>query len=341
MNEPVMSPDDTSRSAKMSVILPTDTYETIRTVVQHLGRQTVRDQLEIVIVAPRAGSLGLVESELEGFAGVRIVPVESLRPLGAARAAGVRAARAQLVFIGETHSYAHPRCAEALIEAHVGPWAAVVPGFGNINPVGLLSWSLFLLDYGMYLHTFPARETVMAPIHNVAYKRAALLELGSELDRELAHGDQLLVTFHSRGFRTYFQPAARIDHLNVSRWAAWVSDRFQSGLLIGGRRAERWSAFRRLVYFVGAPLIPLVLMKRASKGARDARRQGAPFGTTPALILATIVSTVGEMIGYAGKTTLDADARLLEMELHRLPYVSPRSWANPDVLSHPLELSNP
>ena len=340
MNEPMAPADGSRRSATMSVVLPTDTYETIRTVVQHLGRQTVRDQLEIVIVAPGAASLGLVESELEGFADARIVPVESLRPLGAARAAGVRSSRAPLVFIGETHSYAHPRCAEALIEAHAGPWAAVVPGFGNINPVGLLSWSLFLLDYGLYLHTFPARETVTAPIHNVAYKRAALLELGDELDREMAHGDQLLVSFHARGYRTYFEPAARMDHLNVSRWAAWVSDRFQSGLLIGGRRAERWSAVRRLVYFLGAPLIPLVLLRRASRGARDARRQGAPFGTTPALILATMVSTLGEMIGYAGKTTLDADSRLLEMELHRLPYVSPRSWANPDVLSRPLGLSN-
>jgi hypothetical protein len=328
------------RPPAMSVILPTDTYQTIRLVVQHLGRQTVRDRLEIVIVAPRREPLKLVQSELEGFAGVQIVPVESLQRLGAARAAGVRAARAPLVFIGETHSYAHPRCAEVLIEAHSGPWASVVPGFGSVNPVGLLSWSVFLLDYGQYLYTLPARETVTAPIHNVAYKRAALLEMDSELDEELAYGDQLLVSFHARGYRIYFEPAARLDHLNVSRWGAWVSDRFQGGLLIGGRRAERWSVLRRLVYFLGAPLIPLVLFRRATKGARDARRQGAPFGTTPALVLATIVSTVGEMIGYAGNTTLHADRRLLEMELHRFPYVSPRSWKNPDVLSHPLGPSN-
>jgi hypothetical protein len=325
----------------MAVILPTDTYETIRTVVQHLGRQTVRDRLEIVIVAPRAASLGLVESELEGFAEVRVIPVESLDSWGAARAAGVRAARAPLVFIGETHSYAHPDCAESLIDALGGPWAAVVPGFGNVNSVGPLSWSLFLLDYGQYWHTLPARETVTAPTHNVAYKRDILLELGDELDQALTHGDQLLVTFHDRGLHTYFQPAARIDHLNVSRFAAWVSDRFQCGVLIGGRRAQRWSPLHRLAYFLGAPLIPLILLRRASAGLRQVRREvGLPFGTTPALILATIVSTVGEMIGNAGKTTLDADTRILEMELHRLPYVSPRSWPNPGGQYHPVGLPN-
>ncbi len=155
MPEIVSDLNGDARSARMSVILPTDVYETIRGVVRRLRQQTVRDQLEIVIVAPVGAPLGLDESELQGFAGVRIVRVEALQPIGAARAAGVRAARAPLVFIGETHSYAHPTCAEMLIEALSGPWAAVVPGFSNANPRGSLSWSLFLMDYGAHLHSLP------------------------------------------------------------------------------------------------------------------------------------------------------------------------------------------
>ena len=34
----------------LSVILPTDTYETVRNELTALRRQTVRDQLEIVII---------------------------------------------------------------------------------------------------------------------------------------------------------------------------------------------------------------------------------------------------------------------------------------------------
>ena len=309
----------------MSVILPTDNYETIRAVVRRLRRQTVRDQLEIVIVAP-AGPLGLDESELEGFAGVCVVRVESLRAIGAARAAGVQAARAPLVFIGETHSYPHPSWAEALIAAHTGPWAAVVPGFGNANPVSRLSWSLFLLDYGAHLHSLPPRETMHAPIHNVAYKREVLLDLGSELEGALAHGDQLMLLFRARSHRTYFQPAARIDHLNVARWAPWISDRLQVGILIAGRRAQRWSPLRRLAYVMGSPLIPLVLVMRAARGARQASRDGPlPVGTFPALVAATIIGAFGEMIGYARGTIGDADVKMLELELHRFPYVCRRS----------------
>ena len=145
---------------------------------QSSAPQTVRNQLEIVIVVRPGCRSRLDHAELEGFAGCPHRAGRSLRPFGAARAAGVRAARAPLIFIGETHTYAHPEWAEALIKAHAGPWAAVVPGFGNANPVGALSWSLFLLDYGLWLHMMPARETVMAPTHNVAYKRQVLLDLG-------------------------------------------------------------------------------------------------------------------------------------------------------------------
>ena len=193
-------------AARMSVVLATDSYQTIRPVIKHLGLQTVRNQLEIVIVGPAGVSQDLDHSDLQGFAAVRVVLVASLRPLGAARAAGVRAARAPLIFIGETHTYAHSECAETLIKAHAGPWAAVVPGFGNANPVGALSWSLFLLDYGLWLHILPARETVMAPTHNVAYKRQALLDLGSDLDSALTHGDQLAVGFVPGNITSYLSP---------------------------------------------------------------------------------------------------------------------------------------
>ena len=39
-------------AARMSVVLATDSYQTIRPVIEQLGLQTVRNQLEIVIIGP-------------------------------------------------------------------------------------------------------------------------------------------------------------------------------------------------------------------------------------------------------------------------------------------------
>jgi hypothetical protein len=312
-------------AALMSVVLATDTLETIRPVVRHLRQQTVRERLEIVIVAPDIDAIARNARELDGFAAVRLVRVQSLRPFGSARAAGVEAARAPLIFIGETHTYAHPSFAEELIGSHAGPWAAVVPGFGNANPRGVLSWSIFLLDYGPWFYGLRARETVTAPTHNVAYKREVLLELGSELGGALTHGDRLAILFRDRNHRTQFHPAARIDHLNVARWGPWLTERLHTGLLIGGRRAARWSLLRRFVYFCGAPLIPFVMLRRLADGARCAARETRlPAGTFGAMAVGTIVSSMGEMIGYVRGTPGDADVIMLDMEVHKVRYATPR-----------------
>ena len=316
-------PDAMPDRPRMSIVLATDHYETIRRVVDHLRGQTVRDQLELVIVGPTRQSLALDQAGLEGFAGVRVVEVGADLQFPAARAAGVRAAAAPVVFIGETHSYPHTGWAEALIAAHDQPWAVVTPGFANANPDGALSWSIFLLDYGRWLAGLPAGEIAISPTHNVAYKRAVLLELGDALEGALSHTDALTIHLASGGHRAYFEPHALIDHLNVSQPLAWVSERFLCGLLIAGQRAQRWSFLRRLAYVCGSPLIPVVVLTRLMAGVRLARRTARlPWGTLPGLVAAAVVAAAGEMVGYACGVGHAANQRMTEYELHKRRYIS-------------------
>src|SRR6202040_745509 len=58
---------------RVSVILATDTYETIRRVVERLRRQTVREQIEIVVIAPSAAAVDAVLAYRQEFAAVQIV----------------------------------------------------------------------------------------------------------------------------------------------------------------------------------------------------------------------------------------------------------------------------
>lgn len=305
----------------ISVILSTDRYETIRPVVECLRRQTVKDRLELVIIAPDRASLGMSESDTGGLAAVRFLEVGDAERLATARAAGVRAASAPIVVIGETHTYPHPEWAEALIRAHAQPWAVIVPGFGNANPDGALSWAIFLLDYGRWLAGLPSGEIALAPTHNSSYKRDVLLELGPALETALAHGDELTLHLDARGHRAYFEPAARIDHLNVSRPGPWLNERFLGGLLIAGRRATRWPWYTRLLYMAGSPLIPAVLLSRIRHGVRLARRERhLPAGTMAALVMGVVVSAVGELVGYARGAGPGAERQMTEYEVHKVRY---------------------
>ena len=311
----------TSSCPAISVVLTTDCYETIRPVVHCLRAQTVKDQLELVIVAPDRGSLNLDESELRELAGVRVVEVGSIEPFPAARAAGVREASAPVVVIGETHSYPAPDWAEALIKAHGQRWAVVAPGFGNANPDGALSWAIFLLDYGRWFGGLPAGEITVAPTHNASYKREVLLALGPALETALSHDDQLILYFHARGHRSYFEPAAKIDHLNISRPGPWLEERFLCGLLIAAHRVARWPWHRRLLYMAGAPLIPIVVLSRTWKGMRLALRQERlPAGTIPAILVGAVIAAVGEAVGYARSAGRAAELQMTEYELHKVRY---------------------
>lgn len=306
----------------MSVILVTDRFETIARVIYQLHAQTVAHQLEIVIVAPSNAELGMDEAAAEGFAALKVVEVGTIDPMAPARAAGVRAATAPVVFLGETHSFPEPEFAAALLRAHEQPWDIVVPGIVNANPDTVWSWAAFLMDYGRWSETLPAGEIGGGPTWNVSYKRAALLDLNGVLDRALASGDELPITLRERGRRVYFEPAARIGHINFGR-RSWTDERYLSGLMVGSHRKGIWSLGRRLFYVCASPLIPVVILSRIARPLRALGRSGAlPRGIRSALIIGAVVRTAGEVVGYLAGATVSASSRMEQYELHKIRYVA-------------------
>ena len=306
----------------MSYVLITDHFRTISRVVRQLGEQTARGDIEIVIVCPSAAALEADEVALTGFASVVMREVGALHPLPAARAIGVRAATAPIVFLGETHSFPHPGFAAAIIAAHREPWDVVVPGFDNANDDGALSWAAFMLDYGFWLHHLPAGQIDTAPTWNVAYKKDVLLQLGDGLGPALTGGDTLATVLRARGGTIHFQPSARLDHANCSRTVReWMDERYLAGLVVGADRRHRWPLSRRWLYALAAPLIPAVFLRRTMPSVRAAlQHRRLPWFTIPAMILATIVRTWGEVSGYVVGARSDQEERMEEYELHKMKY---------------------
>src|SRR5262245_49178551 len=101
--------------ARLSYVVATDCYETIRPVMDGLRRQTARQLIEIVLVAPTLEDVKEALDHRDEFASLSIVAVGSIDPLARARARGIRVATAPLVYIGETHAYPQPDFVEALM----------------------------------------------------------------------------------------------------------------------------------------------------------------------------------------------------------------------------------
>jgi hypothetical protein len=309
-------------AVRLSVILVTDRYETIARVMKRLGAQTVADEIEVVIVAASKEDIDLDESIVSRLAAVVVAEAGSIEPMAPARAAGVRAATAPVVFLGETHSFPEPEFAAALLRAHDQPWDIVVPGLQNGNPDGVWSWAAFLMDYGQWSAELPPGEIGGGPTWNASYKRVVLLELNGVLERALASGDELPLTLRARGRRAYFEPAARIGHINVGR-RGWMDERYLSGLMVGSHRKGLWSLGRRLLYVCASPLIPVVILSRIARPMTVLRRRGdLPRGIRSALVIGAVVRTAGEIVGYLAGATPAARDRMEHYELHKMRYAA-------------------
>lgn len=305
---------------RLSYLLATDTYATIRPVVERLRRQTIRLEMEIVLIAPSRSAVDEMLAHQAEFALITFVE-DPVTDLAQARAAGIRAASAGTVFIGETHSYPHPNLAEKLLEPREQGFSCAVPGMGNANPAGARSWAGFLSDYGRWSVSMPGGEIESLPIYNAAFCRAALLALGDRLGPALSHGDELPVRLKAAGHRVCFVPAARLDHVNVSPTRHWILERYFAGLLIAHRRAERWPIGRRWFYALCSPGIPLVLLWRVLPGIRAVMgTEPVPAGTLPWVVFGFFVKGFGEFAGYLGWPASKASIEMEEYEIHKLAY---------------------
>jgi hypothetical protein len=307
---------------KLSFVLATDTYQTIRPVIDRLRRQTARDQIELILVAATFEDASPVIAHRSEFAALKIVehPVNDLAP---ARAAGIRAATARFVFVGETHSYPHPGLVEALLRHYSSPWSVIVPAFGNANPNGALSWAGFLADYGGWPEGMPEGEVSRTPFYNAAFLREALRSLDGRLEHALSHGDELSIALRDGGHKAYFEPAARLDHVNVAKGWDFVKERFAAGVMIASSRARRWSVSRRALYALASPLIPFVLCWRVLPGVwRTVRQKRLPISILFWVLIGTVVKVAGEFMVYVGASVKGWEPVMHEYEVHKLAYAA-------------------
>jgi hypothetical protein len=309
----------------MSVVVVTpDSFETVRKTVRHLRAQNVCGALEVVVVAPSAASLALDARALDGFHSHTVVEVGPVTSTARARAAGLRAARAEVVALVEDHAFPAPGWAEALLERHRGAWAAVGPVMSNANPRSVTSWANLLVEYAPWLEPAEGGEREHLPGHNGSYKREVLAAYGDRLEAMLEAESVLHWDLRARGHALYLEPKARVFHQNFSEPFPSLALRFNGGRLFASARARGWSARRRALYAAASPLIPFVRCARIAREmlGRARTRRMLPR-LLPALFVWLAFDGAGEAAGYALGPG-GAMAKLSDMEFHRERFLAAR-----------------
>lgn len=310
----------------LSVVVVTDErIHSVRRLLDHLRRQTIVADLEVVLVGPEEAVHAEAESALCGFAHAQVIACDGELTRGKATERGVRSARARLVALTEDHSYPDPTWAERLVAAADDRWVAIGSSVVNANPETVWSRVNHDLSYGRWNADVPAGEIDDVPGFNSAFARDALLALGDDLDALLDRVSALHRALRERDGRFAFQPAAVLTHWSPSVRLPSVRAWFSIGRYFGSYRAvhEHWSVPRRAIYGLAAPLVVLMRLRshwRSMRATRGARRESASYYAVLAMLISAV--GVGESYGYlAGEG--GAIGYLADFEFRRDRFLAP------------------
>ena len=299
----------------LSYVIPCGSWRHVDRVVGCLLDQEEADRIELVLAGPPELEHEVPAHARERLWGVTVAAADP-RSMHEARAAGLLAATAPLAVIGETHCYPQPGWARGFLAAFAeGTWDAIGPQIENANPATGLSWANLVLDYGPFLN--PQRgEAEALPGQNAGVRTALLERYRHDLGERMRMPYLFFVTLREQGARLFVEPGARSAHLNVTDRRAWLAERFGAARIFATDRSSDWPRWRRAVYTLGSPAIPLLRLRR---GVRDLRRAGAPARALPPLVVGLLASGLGEAVGYAIGCS-DAEPRIFLVELEREAY---------------------
>ncbi|BAQ61775.1 hypothetical protein GM3708_2181 [Geminocystis sp. NIES-3708] len=308
---------------KMSVILPTpDKYHTIAKTLDYLRQQTVKKNLEIIIVAPSASEITPHIKEIDDFFAIEAIGIGKIKSIAFAYTEGIRHSQAPIVALAEDHCFPDADWAEYLIEAHKQPWAVVGPVLRNANPNNVVSWADMLIAYAPWLDFTPSGIVNFLPGHNSSYKKDILLSYEEKLAEMMETETILHWDIQSKGYQLYLESRAKTSHTNFGDLFTWIQVQFYCGKLFAGDRVnnQNWNMGKKLIYTMASPLIPFVRLWRIYRQLEERKLQKLwSLKLFLTLFLGLIIDSIGQGIGYifgVGK----AMAKISKFEFHRDQY---------------------
>ncbi len=264
--------------------------------LEALERQQGVDRPEIVV--PHDATLDDVAALRRRFADVRFLPHEGRKTFAELRAAGVRAARGEIVAVTEDHCSAEPTWARSILELHEGPWAAVGGPVDKRGPDTMLNWAIYLSDFGRYMNPVVEGSAGYLTDCNVAYKRASL-EATAELWQREFHETTVNWALQDQGKQLLLSRRVAVRQQRTLRLGYALGERYRFGRLFASTRVAGASLGRRVFYATASGALPAILLLRVYRNVFGKRRFDTPFlRIIPQLVLLNLVWAWGEVVGY-------------------------------------------
>lgn len=271
-----------------------------RRTLRALLEQRGAPEMEIIAVdvSPFEEPLGVEGTHSTPF---KWVPYGNARSIPYAKARGAQEAEAEIIAFLEDHCLPSPEWAARLMEAFERTNAdGVAYEFHNQNPVNRVSRAFLTLAYGPWAAPVTEGPISLPSWMNVAYRRPALAPYLPELGQWFSCEWLMLQRLRAAGLR-FWQSRAKVYHLNHPSWLGSARDSAVWQRLQAAARVERerWGWPRRLVYFLGSPLSPWLIVARLGRRLwKQPAKRAAFLRCLPLAVFVYSFGALNEAQGY-------------------------------------------
>lgn len=304
-------------------------FERLRNTLASLRAQTIRQQIEVILVHGPDGASEVDAAQFREFHSFRALEMRNEFSLAEGFAAGFVMATAPVLTYVEDHVTLNPEWAEAIVDAHRGPWVAVAPAMENANdPRSIIARATFLAGFVWWYGEDRQRQVCSGPGHNTTYKRSALEPFSSRLIELYASERNLCYLLEANGGKLVIEPRAVTRHVNISKLHSAFAHAYYGGKVFGGQRVSTMGPLEKLGRTLIAPAIPPLQLARTIRTLRS-RRKASEVGllaALPVLIMNLILHAIGEVAGYWGDSQ-SAMKPYRRLEIDRLSCVVERDAA--------------
>jgi hypothetical protein len=290
--------------------------------IRALSRQTVRTDLEVILVSPNMD--GVAPQEFDQFGSWHWLKMPVVRQAGLAMAEAARVARAPYVTYAEEHAQFRDNWAERLIAAHGRGYDAVGFAMDNANPATLVSWAHLYGQFGPVVHPVTPGESNVLAGHHASYSKELLIGYGPLAAAMLEDEAALHLDLRRRGIRMFIAGDAVSKHVNLSSLTAYMRLDYLGQRSFAATRASagKWSWSKRAAFVAATPLIPFVRLRRI---LHHIWRSGRQRELMPQILfpisLALMAGAWGEMLGYLIGGGDSAEHKI-PLELQREEYLA-------------------
>ncbi len=257
--------------------------------LEKLEAQTVRDQIEILVLDRRTDSTA--ETIAQRFPHVTLRSGLVGRSIPDLRWEGMRAAQGDWIAVIEDHCMAPPGWAAEILRLADSPYGVVGGPVENGSRDRILDWAFFLAEYGPCLPPLREGEAEGVPGNNAAYRREILPLLE---DRWAYVWESFLQKeLRRKGVRIFLSSALQIYHQKSFGLGEMLEQRFLYSRSFAAMRGR--SVVRAALSLALPPLLLVRILRCLLAKGRNLREFVLGL---PVILLFVASWALGEMVGY-------------------------------------------